>query len=64
MANGWTLPFGTFISPIATYSVFHNVSGAPSGTGNITADPLFENPAGGNFNLRPTSPAPNTGTLV
>lgn len=36
----------------------------PTGTSTITTDPLFYDAAGGNFNLRPTSPAISTGTLV
>lgn len=34
------------------------------GTGDITGDPLFVDPANNNFNLRPTSPCINTGTLI
>jgi len=54
---------GSF-STTANYNDFHNITSPPSGTGNITTDPLFENPAGGNFNLRPTSSSQNVGTLV
>lgn len=39
-------------------------SGTISGTGNITSDPLFVDVASQNFNLRPTSPCLNTGTLI
>lgn len=34
------------------------------GTGDIQVDPLFVDPAGANFNLRPTSPCIDTGVLV
>ena len=33
------------------------------GTGDIQVDPLFIDPAGANFNLRPTSPAIDAGTV-
>jgi hypothetical protein len=49
---------------IATYCDFYNLTSSPSGTGNITSDPLFVDAANGNFNLRPSSPCINTGTLV
>lgn len=39
-------------------------TGWPAGTGNITSDPLFVDATNSNFNLRPTSPCINTGTLV
>lgn len=55
---------GTTMTTTATYSDFYNITSAPSGTGNITSDPLFVDAANGNFNLRPTSPCINTGTLV
>lgn len=40
------------------------IASAPSGTGNITSDPLFVDAANENFNLRPTSPCINAGTLA
>lgn len=33
-------------------------------TGSISSNPLFGNPAGGNFKLKPTSPCINTGTAI
>jgi hypothetical protein len=48
----------------ATYSDFYNLTSPPAGTGNITTDPLFVDAANGNLNLRPTSPALDTGTLI
>lgn len=38
-------------------------SGTPSGANNITTDPLFVDVANANFNLRPTSPCLDTGTI-
>jgi hypothetical protein len=49
----------------SSYSCFYNISSSPSGTGNITTDPLFVDGANGNFNLRVNpimSPAIDTGT--
>ena len=52
-----------------SYSAAHNyaitVSGGPSlGTGSFTADPLMDDPAGGEFRLTALSPAINAGTDV
>jgi len=48
----------------ANNNTFYNTVGNPSGTGNITDDPLFYDAAAGNFELRQDSPCLNTGTLV
>lgn len=47
-----------------SYNDFYLVTTAPTSTFSITSDPLFVDPANGNFNLRPTSPCIDTGTLV
>jgi hypothetical protein len=47
-----------------TYSDFFNITSSPAGTGNITTDPLFVDAPNGNFNLRPTSPCIDKGTLI
>lgn len=51
-------------SSTMTYSDGYQITSFPGNTGNITSDPLFVDAANGNFNLRPTSPCLNTGTLV
>jgi len=42
----------------ATYS---DIEGGWTGTGNINSDPLFVNPANGDYHLQPTSPCIDTG---
>ena len=49
---------------IASYSCFNNTSETPTGTGVITADPLFVDEDNGDFRLRPSSPCINSGTLI
>lgn len=45
-----------------TYNItYSNIQGGYSGTGNIDADPLFVDPASGNYRLQPGSPSINTG---
>jgi len=56
-------PTASFASAL-THCDFFNITSVPAGTGNITSNPLFVDPAGNNFALRPTSPCINTGTLV
>lgn len=62
----WTDGYGGGgASTTASYSCFYNLtSGTPTGTGVITSDPLLVDPANSNFNLRPTSPCIDTGTVV
>lgn len=59
MYNG---AFGTF-DPTASYSDFYQIANSPSGTGVITSDPLFVDPANDNFYLRQGSPCIDTGAL-
>jgi len=40
------------------------ISGAPSGNNNITSDPLFVDAANRNYNLSPSSPCIDAGTLI
>lgn len=51
-------------SNAVSYCDNYLITGVPAGTGNITTDPLFVDPANANFRLRPTSPALDTGTLL
>jgi len=67
-ASGLTVNYrggsGTHNTNALSNSGFFNITTVPAGTANFTTNPLFENVAGGNFNLRPTSPAQSKGTLV
>lgn len=63
IASTYSLAMGDFTED-ATYSCFYQITGAPSGTGVITSDPLMVDPDNANFNLRPTSPCIDTGTLI
>lgn len=47
-----------------SYSCANNFTSVPSGSNNITSDPLFVDPSNSNFNLRPTSPCLDTGIIV
>jgi hypothetical protein len=42
----------------------YNCTAVPTGTGNITTDPLFVDLTNSNFNLRPTSPCIDGGVLI
>ena len=59
-----SVAFGSGSSPTYTYSYScaNGFTSPPSGSNNITSDPLFVDAAAGNFRLRPTSPCLNTGT--
>jgi hypothetical protein len=49
----------------ASYSCFYGLfSSAPTGTGVITTNPLFIDPANRNYNLSPSSPCIDAGTLI
>lgn len=62
--TGGTVNYSNSISNGAcTYSCNYLITSPPSGTGNITSDPLFVDAANANFKLRPTSPCIDTGTL-
>jgi len=65
--NGTTVGFFSHLakaSIVASHNLYDDMTNVSSGAGDITGNPIFENPAGANFNLRPTSPAPNKGTLI
>lgn len=54
---------GTFTTTDVTYSDFNNVTSSPSGTGNLTSDPLFVGAPAGNFNLKSSSPCRGAGII-
>lgn len=64
-ATGGTLKLRYDNTIVLTMSYCDNylMTNAPAGTGNITSDPLFVDAENGNFNLRPTSPCLDTGSL-
>ena len=63
--DGWTGAWAYNPLNLAEYNDFYNVTyNAPSGTGNINADPLFKDLANYNFGLRPTSPCFDTGITI
>ena len=51
-------------STLASWEAAINANEAGSSSNNTTGDPLFENAAGANFGLKPTSPAIDTGVDV
>ena len=58
--TGGTITYGTSTNT-ASYSDLHLLTGAPSGTGVITSDPLWVDPVNGNFNLQQDSPCVGVG---
>jgi hypothetical protein len=59
----------SIVSFTTTYSDYFNISDPNSptiitGTGVITSDPLFIDPANNNYNLSPSSPCIDAGTLI
>lgn len=62
--SGGTVNFGSPTVVSNTYNDFYLMTSAPSGSNNITTDPLLVDAVNGNLNLRPTSPCIDTGTLL
>lgn len=58
------VPSGTALNSYFDYNDTYNCTSVPSGTNNITSDPLFVDAPNDNFNLRPTSPCIDTGVLL
>lgn len=58
------LASGSALDGIFNYNSTYNCTGVPTGTGNITSDPLFVDAANDNFALRPTSPCIDTGEIL
>ena len=57
-----TIVWGNSESLVNLTATYSNTDGTDAGEGNISADPLFVNPAGGDFSLVMGSPAIDTGT--
>lgn len=67
VSNGQAIDFNILQSAgthTETYSCFHNINDSVSGTGVITSDPLFIDPANNNYNLSSSSPCIDAGTLI
>jgi len=63
--SGTNITLNSSGTPTFSYNcTYTNWTSVPSGTANITSDPLLVSPTTGNFNLRPTSPCIDTGVLV
>lgn len=58
------LASGSAFNSYFNYNSTYNCTSVPTGTGNITSDPLFVDALNNNFNLRPASPCIDTGTLL
>lgn len=63
-SGGGTITYSNgSVTNAVTYSDLYNITSGPTDTGVITTAPLFVDEANGNFNLRPASPAIDTGSL-
>lgn len=64
-STGNSIAFGNNTNPSYDYNcAYTGITSIPSGTGNLTSDPLFIDLANLNFRLRPTSPCRATGISV
>lgn len=55
---------GDCLTQTVSYSDAYQITTPPTGTGVITSNPLFVDAANANFNLRPSSPCIDTGTIL
>lgn len=65
--TGGTFNWANYVSSTTTnynYNDSYLLTGTPSGTGNITSDPLFIDLTNRNFHLRPSSPCVGTGQVI